>query len=390
MTSPSPNSRTFKLRGKTYRLSKADVERAAAKVEPRSTEKYSVTVGGRPYPPKQLIEISLHLAPMAFTTMDAQRILNRLGFEVLSSERAAPVQTDGKKIEASLWSDWTDHLSAFQTTNPERDHSRALRLKNWIKDTWFETRARDFFQSYLFASGLGKSVLQREPQEGKAIPDFVLSVHEQRIALEVKELVTIDFDIASDVEIYDPCRPVRDRITVAEQELSSLHDVSRCLVLYSRCTPWPIFDWRLIYGAIRDSGDAFQRTTNSDRTADPAEQTSRPSALDAVIVLDQLRTGYLRFRAHVGAQESKIGRPLSDTEYVSELHKARGTEKDIVLSRLRVIVHENPDGANPLPKEIFRGPYDEWYGVGTGGQIGRTFVGEEIRSLEKDAPLRAS
>lgn len=390
MTSPIPNSRTFRLRGKTYRLSKADVERAVAKVEPRSTEKYSVIVGGRAYPPKQLIEISLHLAPMAFTTMDAQRILTRLGFEVLSSERAAPLETDGKKIEKSFLSDWSNYLSALEMTGPERDHSRALRLKNWIKDTWFETRARDFFQSYLFASGFGKSVLQREPQEGGAIPDFVLSVHEKRIALEVKELVTVDFDIASDVELYDPCRPIRDRITVAEQELSSLHDASRCLVLYSRCTPWPIFDWRLIYGAIRDSGDAFQHAANSDKSTDPAEQTSRPSALDAVIVLDQLRTGYLRFRALVGAQESRLGRPLSDTEYISELHKARGTERDIVLSRLRVIVHENPDGANPLPKEVFRGPYDEWYGAATDGQIGRTFVGEEIRSLEKDSLLRVS
>jgi hypothetical protein len=49
-----------------------------------------------------------------------------------------------------------------------------------------------------------------------------------------------------------------------------------------------------------------------------------------------------------------------------------------------------PDGANPLPKEVFRGPYDEWYGVATDGQIGRTFVGEEIRSMEKDGLLRAS
>jgi hypothetical protein len=49
-----------------------------------------------------------------------------------------------------------------------------------------------------------------------------------------------------------------------------------------------------------------------------------------------------------------------------------------------VIVHQNPDGANPLPKEVFRGPCDERYGVREDGQIGRTFVGEEIRTLETD------
>jgi hypothetical protein len=73
---------------------------------------------------------------------------------------------------------------------------------------------------------------------------------------------------------------------------------------------------------------------------------------------------------------------MSDTEYMAELYKARGTERDIFLSRLRVIVHESPNAQNPLPKDIFRGPYDEWYGLKDDGQIGRTFVGEEIKMLE--------
>jgi hypothetical protein len=51
---------------------------------------------------------------------------------------------------------------------------------------------------------------------------------------------------------------------------------------------------------------------------------------------------------------------------------------------LRVIVHESPNAQNPLPKDIFRGPYDEWYGVKDDGQIGRTFVGEEIKMLETE------
>jgi len=389
MTSQSPNSRTFKLRGKTYRLSKADVERAAAKVEPRSTEKYAVMVGGQAYPPKQLIEASLHLPPMAFTTMDAQRILTRLGFEVLSSERKTPMETDARKIDKTVWSDWTKYFDTLVMTSPERDHTRALRLTNWVRDTWLETRARDLFQAYLFASGLGKSVLQREPQEGGAIPDFILSVHEKRIALEVKELVTVDFDIVSDVELYDPCRPVRERITAAEQELSSLHDASHCLILYSRCTPWPIFDWRLIYGAMRDSSE-IKRTSDAPVAEGREPEQSATGPLDAVVVLEQLRTGYLRFKGHVRALEARNGKALSESEYIAELHKARGTERDIVLSRLRVIVHENPDGANPLPKDVFRGAYDEWYGTAKDGQIDRTFVGDEIRSLEKDGLLRAS
>jgi len=135
---------------------------------------------------------------------------------------------------------------------------------------------------------------------------------------------------------------------------------------------------------MRDSGEMIGRGAENRSTEGWTEEGSGPSPLDAVIVLDQLRTGYLRFRAQVTAQESKVGKPLSDTEYVSALHKARGTERDIMLSRLRVVVHENPDAQNPIPKDVFRGPYDEWYGVGEDGRVSRIFVGEEIQSLERD------
>lgn len=366
-----------------YRLSNADVERAAAKVEPRSTEKYAVMIGGRAFPPKQLIEVSLHLPPMAFTTMDAQRILTRLGFEVVSLDRQPAPETALQRLETSPASkSHSQDLWELAVSGPQDD--RALRLKTWLRDTWLETRAKDLFESYLFASGLGKSALQREPQDGGAIPDFILPVRGKRIAIEVKELVALDFDIASEVGLYDPCRPIRERIMAAEYQLGGMRDASRCLILYSRCTPWPIFDWRLIYGAMRDSGEMIGRETENRTTEERTEEGSGPRPLDAVIVLDQLRTGYLRFRAHVTAQESKLSRPLSDTEYVSELHKARGTERDIMLSRLRVIVHEHPQVQNPLPKDVFRGSYDEWYGAREDGQIGRTFVGEELQSLEKD------
>jgi hypothetical protein len=354
--STSNSSRSFKLRGKVYRLSKADIERAAAKVEPRATDKYAVVISGRAYPPKQLIEAALHLAPVTFTTLDAQRILARLGFQVVSSER-------------QLLVDPAAGTGAFLTGALER--------------VAVETRAKKLFEAYLYSSGLGTSVVQREPHSGGTIPDFVLTVAGKRVALEVKELVAADFDLASEVELYDPCRPIRQKIMEAGHELGRLTDASRCLVLHSRCTPWPIFEWRLIYGAMRGGGEIPERITKGRKHEDVADEgVSR--ALDAVVVLDQLRTGFLRFRAHVAAQESRIGRPLSYTEYMAELYKARGTERDIFLSRLRVIVHESLHAQNPLPKDIFRGPYDAWYGVQDDGQIGRTFVGEEIKMLENE------
>src|SRR5579862_7298158 len=82
----SNSARAFRLRGKIYRLSRADVERVAGKAEPRPTEKYAVRIGERSFPPKQLIELSLNLPPTSFTTLDASRILKKLGFEVFIPE----------------------------------------------------------------------------------------------------------------------------------------------------------------------------------------------------------------------------------------------------------------------------------------------------------------
>lgn len=382
--STSNSARAFKLRGKTYRLSKTDVERAVAKVEPRPTEKYAVMIGGRAYPPKQLIEVSLRLPPMSYTTMDANRILGKLGFEVLSSEKQARSENTLQRWHASVPTQRSDQKSqenqeVAELLAPSRNEERWGRLRNWFRDAVSETRAKDLFEAYLFASGLDGLKLQRAPQEFGGFVDFIISLRDKRIAFEVNELVPVDLDIGSDVELYDPCRPIRDRISAAEIELQTVNEASHCLALYSRCLPWPMFDWRFIYWSMYGSGEV----TRNRITVAPSEQQS--AGLDAVVVLDQLRSGYIRFKAQIAAQESKLKRNMTAAEYMSELQRARGTERDILLSRLRVIVHESPNAQNPLPKYIFRGPYDEWYGVQDDGQIGRTFVGEEIQSLETES-----
>jgi len=72
----------FVLRGKNYRSSKQEVEAALKKVEPESVRKYYIEVDGKRYPIKQPIELVTGLARIAYTAMDAYRILSRLGFEI--------------------------------------------------------------------------------------------------------------------------------------------------------------------------------------------------------------------------------------------------------------------------------------------------------------------
>lgn len=88
----------FRLRGKTYRLTKEEVEDRLESIEPRPSEKYSVMIGETLFPPKQVLSEALGLPVLAFTTIDAQRILQKIGFEVIENHTEAPAPAGNAKV----------------------------------------------------------------------------------------------------------------------------------------------------------------------------------------------------------------------------------------------------------------------------------------------------
>jgi len=81
----------FTIRGRTFNISREDVERVLEKLDPeplRGRAKYYIDYRGKRYPIKQVISAVTGLPRVAFTAMYAYRVLSALGFEVkeLSSE----------------------------------------------------------------------------------------------------------------------------------------------------------------------------------------------------------------------------------------------------------------------------------------------------------------
>src|ERR1700730_12983650 len=76
------NRESFELRGKRFELSRSDVEERLKRVEPKAVTKYQVRINGKGYPPKQALAAAIGKPVANFTTMDATRILSKLGFEV--------------------------------------------------------------------------------------------------------------------------------------------------------------------------------------------------------------------------------------------------------------------------------------------------------------------
>lgn len=72
----------FTLRGKGYQLDRNDVIKAMRGVEPEPVRTHAVKIGGRAYPPKQVLAEVLKVDRLDVTTADARSILKRLGFEL--------------------------------------------------------------------------------------------------------------------------------------------------------------------------------------------------------------------------------------------------------------------------------------------------------------------
>jgi hypothetical protein len=73
------------IRGRTFSISREDVERVLEKLDPeplRGQAKYYIEYRGKRYPIKQVVSAVTGLPRVAFTSKHAYRILTALGFEV--------------------------------------------------------------------------------------------------------------------------------------------------------------------------------------------------------------------------------------------------------------------------------------------------------------------
>jgi 5-methylcytosine-specific restriction protein B len=69
-------------RGRAFPLSQARVESSLLNVEPERVAKYAVEIRGREYPVLQVISIATGTPKIEWSTVNAYRILQKLGFEI--------------------------------------------------------------------------------------------------------------------------------------------------------------------------------------------------------------------------------------------------------------------------------------------------------------------
>ncbi len=348
----------FRLAGLQYTLERAEVEERLQHVEPKAIDTYYVSVNGKNYPPKQVMAVALNKPLASFTTMEAIRVLKNLGFEL-------GVVEDGR--------------------------------------TTIKTESELLFAEYLISRGVTNFSLEKDFAGTSRKPDYSLWHGDKEILFELKEFHATPSDIRLGFGYYDPYGPIREKIEEGRRKFKDLEAFCCCLVLYNREKPLVDLSWEFIYGAMLGNlafqfpvdlrtgkGDAQKMTRafggggkmhQHNREGFPVKRQN--TTISAVLALSWFSVGKRRFELEIKRKERELGHKFSLEETLEEINRTQGTEKDISLRQLRVVVCENPY-ARPgleLPRDLFRGPHDERYGPSE-GHIERVFAGEQIVQLE--------
>lgn len=351
----------FKLAGRGHTLDSEEVEDAVKHAEPGPIDKYFVEMHGSRYPLKQVLSLALRIPPGDFISTDARRILKKLGFKIRTLDQV---------------------------------------------HTATKTESEELFQAYLGMRGLTNYSFEPDLPETSQRPDYALDFQKTQIFFEIKEFSATPEDFRPGFRQFDPYEPIREKIEAGRRKFRDLKDYCCCLVLYNRKKPFVNLGWQFIYGALL--GNLAIRIPLYDSHKVGPEQTetgffggkgkgiryskenpTKPIGLQnqtisAIVVLEQMPLGKRRFDIALAKLQGDMGRRVTLEEHLYLIEKSQGTEQDVSLSQLRLVVCENPYARIRLPRGIFYGPYDELYGLDdeTGGSIVRIYVGDHAKQLE--------
>jgi hypothetical protein len=332
--------KTVRLNGVNHEIDSEKITRLAARLEPKGIDKYWVKIQGRKLPPKQVVSELLNVPLVDFTTMDATRILGAVGFQVHSAE---------------------------DKPEPIRVQSDAL------------------LQEYLRSHGLTDVEVDPVIENSSSRPDYRLRADGFDLLVDVEELSTKPQDGRIRGGAYNPYGPIREKISGARRKFKDLEGHCCCLILENQERPRIGLNWQIIMGAmLSDLGLPSAVGQQQGEALKHSQVSPEETIISAIIVVERYPIGEKRFRLFVYEREQELGRELGVEEYLQALEQSAGTGRDLSLNRVRVRVHENPYAQLPLDRRLFRGPFDERYGVIDGAErFGQVYAGSGVAEFEK-------
>jgi hypothetical protein len=257
------------------------------------------------------------------------------------------------------------------------------------------TESENLFEEYLTAHGFGKWDHEVPVEGKKKTPDYLLEHGGSKYIFEVKE-----FDAplpGLGPSVYDPYRPIRAKVNEATRQFKEYKEFSCSVVLANpKMSFVQLGDWCAIVGAMlgnvgfRIPVNTVTGTANPDRIEpaylgggkmiDQKPRKPQNTTVSAVIVLGTYPLRRNLIRVKVKEREAVLGRRVTFEEHMA-IDEA--TVDSANMRKVRVVVYDNPYARLPLTQEMFRGPFDERFGIQSGGDsIVRTFIGSERLRVE--------
>jgi hypothetical protein len=344
--------KTVRLNGVNHEIDSEKITRLVARLEPKAIDKYWVRIQGRRFSPKQVVSELLKVPLVDFTTMDATRILAAVGFEVRSAdEKPEPVRTPSESL----------------------------------------------LKEYLRSHGLTDVEVEPVVENSSSRPDYRLRADGAEVLLDVEDFTSKLEDSRVRGGASNPYGPIREKLNAARRRFKDLGAHCCCLILPNPDKTRIDLSWQIVMGAMlgdltfpspaakTQPPDPSRTQGGTQREKAPPKQLAPENAIiSAVIVVERYAIGEKRFRLFVNDREQELGRDLGVEEYRQAVEESAGTDRDLSLNRVRVRVHENPYANVPLDRRLFRGPFDERYGVLEGpNQWGHVYVGSGVSEFEK-------
>ena len=260
-----------------------------------------------------------------------------------------------------------------------------------------KTLGEETFERYLDASGIGYE-FEKLPAGKTRPPDYTIQ-HNREYLLEVKDFDPTDIPAGG---AYDGYARIRAKIDSARRKFKEYEGWPCGLVLYNNNAPLveltnPDFILGAMYG---DAGIVIPFNTKTGKAVGEGEpaflgrgKMIRPhwkepenTRISALITLRYVYVGYQRLRKVMSElKTSETGRVERAVDVLRQLESTK-LDFDREEQHLGVIVWENAFASIPFPRDLFRGDYDEIYGVVDGRQP-RVFAGAGITAYEE---LKAS
>jgi len=260
------------------------------------------------------------------------------------------------------------------------------------------TAGETAFEGYLQSQGLADFVHEKQFPGKSKHPDYSFTFAGTELLFEVKDLEGDPLPLYRDPSnpdapvmrfgFWDPHAGVRQKIDDAREKFRAFKDYPCSLVLFARSLAL-LHDPKVMFGAMHgdvgiemqvdpDAGGAVPGTAREvfgpgGRMTRPHWKAPQNTTINAVIAMRHVKIGEMRF-AH-----RHLSR-FSEDELIH--HLADDVDFDKGEVGLGVVIYENEDAAHPLPRDLFKGRFDERWATIAGG-VRRIYAGEGAMELDE-------